>query len=245
MNPRVAEWYSRRTAASGTILIAMADLSDLLTAIRGDDLEAVDRLLAADPDLARARDGEGLTPVIQARYWFKRAALDRLLAVRGDDLDIFEAAVTGRADLVRSHLARDASLATAWSPDGYTALHYPAFFGGADVAEALLDAGADVNAASRNAMGARPLNSAAAGRHLDVSRLLVARGADVNTAEHGGFVPLHQAAEHGDGELAELLLAAGADPGVRLDDGRTAADIALEAGHEGLADRLGGPSLGA
>jgi ankyrin repeat protein len=223
----------------------MADVNDLLTAIRADDLEAVDHLLTADRGLARARDGEGLTPVIQARYWFKLAALDRLLAVRGDDLDIFEAAVTGRADLVRSNLARDPTLATAWSPDGYTALHYPAFFGGADVAEVLLEAGADMDAASRNAMGARPLNSAAAGRNLDVSRLLVAHGADVNTAEHGGFVPLHQAAEHGDGELVELLLAAGADPDVRLDDGRTAADIAIEAGHEGLSDRLGGPSPGA
>ena len=46
-------------------------------------------------------------------------------------------------------------------------LHYPAFFGGLDVAEALLDAGADLEAVSRNAMGARPLHSATAGRHLD------------------------------------------------------------------------------
>lgn len=223
----------------------MSDVEELLAAIRADDLDAVDRLLAADPERAGARDGEGLTPVIQARYWFKRGALDRLLAVRGDDLDIFEAAVTGRADLVRSHLARDPGLARAWSPDGYTALHYPAFFGGVDVAEALLAAGADIEAVSRNAMGARPLHSAAAGRHLDVSRLLIERGADVNASQHGGFVPLHQAAQHGDGELAEVLLAAGADRDARLDDGRTAADIALEAGHEGLADRLGGPSRGA
>jgi ankyrin repeat protein len=222
----------------------MADPTELLAAIRADDLDAVDRLLAADPGLASARDAEGLTPVIQARYWFKRAALDRLLAVRGDDLDIFEAAVTGRADLVRSHLARDAGLARAWSPDGFTALHYPAFFGGVDVAEALIEAGADIEAVSRNGLGARPLHSAAAGRHLDVSRLLIERGADVNASEHGGFVPLHEAAEHGDAELVELLVAAGADRDVRLDDERTAADIALEAGHEGLAERLGGPSIG-
>ena len=223
----------------------VADVSELIAAIRADDLDGVDRLLATDPALAGARDGEGLTPVIRARYSFKRAALDRLLAVRGDDLDIFEAAITRRADLVRSHLARDPGLARAWSADGYTALHYPAFFGGVDVAEGLLDAGADVEAASRNDMGARPLHSAAAGRHLDVSRLLIERGADVNALEHGGYVPLHQAAQNGDGELVELLLATGADRDIRLDDGRTAADIALEAGHPGLAERLGGPSLGA
>lgn len=220
-------------------------LEELIAAIRADDLEAVDRLIAADPGLAAERDAEGLTPVIQARYWFKRPALDRLLAVRGDGLDIFEAAMTGRADLVRAHLAREPALARAWSPDGFTALHYPAFFGGLEVAEALVAAGADLDAVSRNAMGARPLHSAAAGRHLEVSRLLVERGADVNATQHGGYVPLHQAAQHGDGELVELLLAAGAAADVRLDDGRTAADIALEAGHEALAERLGGPSPGA
>lgn len=223
----------------------MAEVTELIDAIRSDDLDTVDRLLVTDPWLTSARDGDGLTPVIHARYWFRRAALDRLLAIRGDDLDMFEAAVTGRADLVRAHLIRDPALARAWSPDGYTALHFPAFFGGADVAEALVDAGADVEAVSRNEMGARPLHSAAAGRHLDVSRLLVEGGANVNAVQHGGYVPLHQAAQHGDVELAELLLAAGADLDIRLDDGRTAADLALEAGHGGLAERLGGPSLGA
>jgi uncharacterized protein len=220
----------------------MPGVDELMVAIRADDLGSVDRMLAADPRLASARDGDGLTPVIQARYSFKRAALDRLLALRGDDLDVFEAAMTGRADLVLAHLGGDPGLAQAWSPDGFTALHYPAFFGGLDVARALVDAGADIEAVSRNEMGARPLHSAAAGRHLDVSRLLIERGADVNALQHGGFAPLHQAAQHGDGELASLLLAAGADRGLRLDDGRTAADIALEAGHEDLAERLGGPS---
>ena len=220
-------------------------LEELMAAISADDLDAVDRLIAADPGLAAARDADGLTPVIQARYWFKRPALDRLLAIRGDDLDIFEASMTGRADLVRAHLARDPTLARAWSPDGFTALHYPAFFGGPGVAAALIDAGADLDAVSRNALGARPLHSAAAGRHIDVSRLLVERGADVNAAQHGGYVPLHQAAQHGDLELVELLLAAGAKPDVRLDDARTAADIALEAGHEALAERLDGPSIDA
>jgi hypothetical protein len=223
----------------------MSQLDELVSAILAEDLDEIDRLLTADPGLAAAHDAEGLTPVIQARYMFRRAPLDRLLAIRGDDLDIFEAAVVGRADLVAHHLAQDRGLARAWSPDGFTALHYPAFFGGLDVAAALIAAGADLEAISRNEMGARPLHSAAAGRHLDVSRQLIEAGADVNAAQHGGYVPLHQAAQHGDGELVEALLAAGADRDIRLDDGRTAADIALEAGHEGLAERLGGRSQGA
>jgi ankyrin repeat protein len=220
----------------------MGDVEELAEAIRVEDVAAVDRLLAADPGLASSRDRDGLTPVILARYWSKAAIVERLLAIRGDDLDVFEATIAGRADLVRPHLARDPALAGAWTQDGYTALHYAAFFGGADAAEALIDAGADLEAVSRNKMGVRPLNSAAAGRHDDVSRLLVERGADVNAAQEQGFTPLHAAAQNGDADLVAVFLAAGADKDARLDDGRTAADVALEAGHEALAELLGGPS---
>jgi len=220
----------------------MADVEELAEAIRVEDMAAVDRLLAADPGLASSRDRDGLTPVILARYWSKADIVERLLAIRGDDLDVFEATIAGRADLVRAHLARDSALAAAWTQDGYTALHYAAFFGGAAAAEALIDAGADPEAVSRNKMGVRPLNSAAAGRHGDVSRLLVERGADVNAAQEQGFTPLHAAAQNGDADLVAVFLAAGADKDGRLDDGRTAADVALEAGHEALAELLGGPS---
>ena len=223
----------------------MADVEELAEAVRVGDVGTVDRLLAADPELARGRDRDGLTPVILARYWSQQDAFSRLVAVRGDDLDVFEATLAGRADLVRAHLAREPELATAWTHDGYTALHYAAFFGGADVAEALIKAGSDLEAVSRNAMAVRPLNSAAAGGHGDVSRLLVERGADVNAKQAQGFTPLHAAAQNGDADLATVLLAAGADKDARAEDGRTAADVALEAGHGTLAERLGGPSLGA
>jgi hypothetical protein len=60
-----------------------------------------------------------------------------------------------------------------------------------------------------------------------------------------GFTPLHAAARHGDAKLVAVLLVAGAVKDAELDDGRTAADVTLEAGHEALAERLGGLSLGA
>ena len=45
----------------------------------------------------------------------------------------------------------------------------------------------------------------AAGRHIEVCRLLIASGADVNATQRHGFTPLHAAAQHGDIELVELL----------------------------------------
>jgi ankyrin repeat protein len=131
----------------------------------------------------------------------------------------------------------DPARARAWSGDGFTALHFAAFFGGAPAALLLLDAGADPDAAARNPMRVAPIHSAAAGRTAVVP-LLIERGADVNARQQGGWTALHEAAHRGDLELTEALLAAGADPRLANDEGITAAQLARDAGHAALADRL-------
>jgi ankyrin repeat protein len=73
---------------------------------------------------------------------------------------------------------------------------------------------------------------------VELCRVLLAAGADVDATQHGGYTPLHEAAGNGDVELAELLLSAGADPTVQLPDGHIAADTAEAAGHVDLARRL-------
>jgi uncharacterized protein len=126
----------------------------------------------------------------------------------------------------------------AFSPDGFTALHYAAFFGKLEAARELLSAHASVDVYTRNPFENQPLHAAAAGRHLEVCRLLLGGGADVNATQHGGYTPLHEAAQSGDVELAELFLSAGADPSVREDAGRTPAEVAEAAGHHDLAARI-------
>ena len=60
----------------------------------------------------------------------------------------------------------------------------------------------------------------------------------MNATQHGGFTPLHEAAQHGDVEMVELFLSAEADPSLTTDAGETAADTAAGAGHVDLARRL-------
>ena len=55
------------------------------------------------------------------------------------------------------------------------------------------------------------LNEAAAMGDLDLVKLLIVDGSDVNNREHGLKVPLHRAAISGHTEVAEFLLAKGAD----------------------------------
>jgi uncharacterized protein len=210
---------------------------DLIAAVNDDDAARVAELVAADPTLASTRDRDGVSAIMRSRYRFDRATTDALLAV-DPDLDVFEAATLGYIDRLRERLAEDPDRAMAFSPDGFTALHLAAFFGKTEAARTLLDGGAAVNVYSRNEQSVQPLHSAAAGRHHEVCRLLIAAGADVNARQRQGFTPLHAAAQHGDVELVELFLSAGADPTAPRDTGETPADTAEAAGHADVARRL-------
>jgi ankyrin repeat protein len=215
----------------------MATPADMMAAVGAGDAERVSALLADDPSLVAARGDDGVSAVLLARYRFDRPTMDALMTA-DPDLDIFEAAAYGRIDRVREGLDDDPAAIDARSPDGFTALHLAAFFGKTEVAHALLDAGARVDAYTTNDLANQPLHAAAAGRNIEICRILLAAGADANATQHGGFTPLHEAAQHGDDEMVELFLSAGADPTVRVTDGGTPADLAEAAGHSDVAARL-------
>jgi uncharacterized protein len=215
--------------------------TDLFDAIDGDDPDRLRTILAESPSLAAARDEEGVSAVLHALY-HGRPELAEMVAAAKARLDVFEAAALGRADRVRELLAADPGLARAQSPDGFTALHLPAFFGGpgtADAARALIDAGADVSARSENSFWVLPLHSAASGGHAEIVEILLAAGAEPDPRQRHGWTPLHAAAQNGDLRSVDALLAAGADPTLTNDDGRSAVDLATAAGHDELVARLG------
>jgi uncharacterized protein len=215
----------------------MATTAELIEAINAGDAERVGAILADDPALVASRDGDGVSALMLARYRFDRAVTDALLAA-DPEFDVFEAATLGYLDRLRERLEADPGAASAFSPDGFTALHFAAFFGKAEAARVLLEHGASVDVYTRNPFANQPLHAAAAGRHLEVSRILIAGGADVNATQHGGYTPLHEAAQHGDVEMTELFLSAGADRAATTDAGETPADLAATAGHADLASRL-------
>jgi uncharacterized protein len=215
----------------------MATEGEIIAAIAAGDTATVVRLLAEDPSLASARGDDGVSAVLLARYRFDRPTMDAILAA-DPELDAFAAAALGRLDRLRERLMSAPDAVVAFSPDGFTALHLAAFFGRAEAARILLEAGAKVDTYTHNSFANQPLHAAAAGRHVEVCRLLLAAGADVDATQHGGFTPLHEAAQHGDDELVELFLSAGADPTITVAEGGTAADLAEAAGHHDVAQRL-------
>ena len=154
-------------------------------------------------------------PILEALYKGERGRAQEL-AAESEALDVFEASALGDAPRLEELLREDAELACARTPDGFTALHYAAFFGSPDAVRALVGAGADVEARSTNqefAPEATPLHSAVAAGRMDNAEALLEAGADPNARQQGGFTPLMEAEQRGDFDLAELLIRYGAYAG--------------------------------
>lgn len=202
---------------------------ELFEAIEADDAAAVRTVLADDPSLASARDEHRVSALMRARYRGDRAVID---AVRehAHDLDVFEAAAFGDADRLRDLLDAEPGLTASYSADGFTALHFAAFFGHAAAAHLLLERGAEVDAFGRGWMTGTPLHSAASRARAAIVRTLLDRGANPNARQSGGWTPLHSAAHNGDAESAGALLAAGSDPTATNEEGRSVLDLAEERG---------------
>lgn len=215
----------------------MSTAEDLIAAVKAGDAARVATLIGDQPGLVAARDADGVSALMLSRYRSNRAITDALLGA-DPDLDVFEAAALGYLDRLRARLDDDPAAVAAMSADGYTALHFAAFFAKPEAARTLIDAGAPVDVIAANEMRVQPLHSAAAGHNVEVCRLLLAAGAEVDARQAGGFTPLHAAAQNGDPEMVELFLSAGADPTMAVTDGGTPADLAEAAGHADVADRL-------
>lgn len=233
----------------------MPTSADLSAAIRQNDTQRVRELLEQDPTLANARTSLGATsfdasssaPALSALMfaaYYGRTEIIQLLLAHDAQVDIFEAAAIGAWERAAGWLALHPELVNAFAPDGFTPLGLASFFGHTQVANLLLEHGADPNIHSLNAMRVAPLHSAVAGRHYDIASLLIAHGADVNAIQADGFTPLMGAAQNGDLAMVQLLLDHGADVNARVDAraqqfaNMTALDLAESARAYPVVERL-------
>lgn len=139
----------------------------------------------------------------------------------------------GGAPAVIDALARDPSLATATGEFGFQAIHMLDYRDTAEVAAALIRAGADINAV--NDMGHSILHMSI---DPDVMAVAIAAGADVNLRAVDGRTPLQtMLAEPDSYDFIVTLLDAGADPNVRNEANQTALryGAAIGAGAENMA----------
>ena len=190
------------------------------------------------PTLVQSRDAQGISALMLAIYTQQPMIRDFLLT-RLQDLDIFEAAAVGNCQRIHRLFAEDAMLARSVSSDGWTPLHLASAFSTAEAVTLLIEHGAHVHQLSHNPLRNQPLHACVALNHsVDVLRILIEAGANVNATQHGGYTPLLQAAAAGKKDLVILLLQHGARLDCLCDQGKSAIDYAKERGHTEIADTL-------
>lgn len=218
--------------------VTSESIEELFSSIRAANRQAVEALVARSADLARSRNAAGITAILFALYHRQREIAEVLARAAEPITELAIAVALGHADLTDELAQRDPESVRTFSPDGFTPLHFAAFFAHLPVAALLIARGADVRAVAKNPMRVEPLHSAAASNRVEVVALLLAAGAAVDAVQEGGFTALHAAAQHGNAIMTRVLLAWGADPRRASQDGKTAADHARAQGHVELATLL-------
>ena len=139
--------------------------------------------------------------------------------------------------LVKELIDEGADVNKALTTDGDTPLCIAARYGQLDVAQLLLDRGAEVNKADR--YGSTPLYIAARYGQLAVAELLLDKGAEVNLANTYGATPLWIAVQEGKLDVAKLLIDKGADVNkAETTYGRAPLWVAEKYGHTEIVNLL-------
>lgn len=225
------------TARAEDAAAVVSYASQLTAAVKAGDAQQVKAVVGQRGSLADAKTDDGL-PLLMLALYYGQQEIAAILVDAGARLTIFEASALGRLDIIQREVGKHSAVINWFSRDGFTPLQLACFFGHEACALWLMGQGADVHAVAKNPQGISPIHAAAASGNIAVIRALLAQGADVNARQHNDFTPMHTAADHGSLEMAQLFLEYGAEVSAVTGDGRTAADIAREKGHQALLPLL-------
>lgn len=220
-----------------------ADLTqELSNAVIANDFDRVKFLVSKGADVNKA-DSQGWTP-LQSAARQRRDDMIKLLIELGADVDVGDptplvaAVMRDHVPSIKMLLEHGANIEQP-GQEGFRPLPLAIAEDKYEAAKALMEAGADVNAASGDE-GLTPLMIAAgqtapaegarfvpgSARPTDIARGLIDGGADVNAQSKSGVTALMVAAIHNNPPMIGMLIDAGADPTFKNNQGQTAADVA-------------------
>jgi hypothetical protein len=153
-----------------------------------------------------------------------------------DDLGVTVLAIAG----IRSNEEMIKVLLDAGATIDVVAFHYAVLHANDNVSivQAFIDHGADVNAPAIGIPGHTALMHAGEKGYIQIGKLLLANGADINKGDTYNDPAINVAAFHGQLEFVKMLVAMGAELNIRGMNGRTAVAHALSNGHSHVADFL-------
>jgi ankyrin repeat protein/L-ascorbate metabolism protein UlaG (beta-lactamase superfamily) len=163
-------------------LAAGVAAGEIHEAVRGGNMQAVQRLVAADRSVLATKEADGSTPLH--------------IAAQAGNLEMTKLLLDLGADV------------TIGDNENSNALHVAAIGANTAVIDLLLAKGMDVNSADMNGMNAVLF---AAGRNKwDIVRYLASKGAKLDCRTNGGTTLVHFAARRGNLEALKQLVAGGA-----------------------------------
>lgn len=141
-----------------------------------------------------------------------------------------EACADSSLDKAIACIEKDANV-NARTEFGYTGLMYACDLGHIDLAMYLLDHGATINDSSYYDWNAA-LHFAVLQNHLELTELLIRRGANINQKNYDGLTALHLAIQNHAYEMAEMLLYYEIDVQSVANEGNTPLHLAAEMGDQ-------------
>ncbi|CAI7641033.1 unnamed protein product [Penicillium crustosum] len=223
--------------------------------------EAVARLLIKKGVNVNASDKEGRTPLQRAssngHEAVARLLIEEEANVNASDKEgrtpLQRASSNGHEAVARLLIEEEANV-NASDKEGRTPLHRASSKGHEAVARLLIEKEADVNASDKEGLtplqGAlkngyeamlvllNPPDKSSSNGHEVVTRLLIDKGADINTSDNRGWTPLHWASSKGREAVTRFLIKEGANVNASDEYGRGSLSFASLNDHEAVVRLL-------
>ena len=213
-------------------------IDSLKTLIKDKDVEKAIAFIEKYPEVLSLTDDNGSSGLMLIAYSGLDKLFDKAVGLK-KEFSFHEAIVCGKINIVEDWInTKDDKVVNTYSNDGFTPLSLATFFNQTEIAKLLVIKGADPNLSAKNPSKVNALHAAVAKENIELCKLFIEKGVDVNAIQMDGVTALHSAVHRNNLSMTKLLVNKGADVSLKMKNGDTALLIAQREGHKHIETYL-------